>query len=30
MRLEGIEGLSIENMLGWRHSGFNIYCGPTI
>ena len=20
----------IENMLGWRHSGFNVYCGPTI
>jgi hypothetical protein len=20
----------IENMLTWRHSGFNVYCGPTI
>jgi len=20
----------IENMLSWRHSGFNVYCGPTI
>lgn len=19
----------IGNMLGWRHSGFNVYCGPT-
>ena len=20
----------IENMLSWHHSGFNVYCGPTI
>lgn len=20
----------IENILCWRHSGFNVYCGPTI
>ena len=20
----------IENMLSWRHSGFNVYCGPAI
>jgi len=20
----------IENMMSWHHSGFNVYCGPTI
>jgi len=22
--------LVIENLLSWRHSGFNVYCGPAI
>lgn len=25
-----ITDASIENMLGWHHSGFNVYCGPAI
>jgi hypothetical protein len=25
-----IKDAVIENMLSWRHSGFNVYCGPTI
>jgi hypothetical protein len=27
---EKITDVVIENMLSWHHSGFNIYCGPTI
>jgi hypothetical protein len=31
LKTEGkIKNAVIENMLSWRHSGFNIYCGPTI
>ena len=31
LKAEGkINDAVIENMLSWRHSGFNIYCGPTI
>ncbi|MCP3889217.1 MAG: IS91 family transposase, partial [Desulfobulbaceae bacterium] len=31
LKAEGkINDAVIENMLGWRHSGFNVYCGPTI
>ncbi len=25
-----ISDVVIENMLSWRHRGFNAYCGPTI
>ncbi len=31
LKAEGkITDAVIENMVGWRHSGFNVYCGPTI
>jgi hypothetical protein len=31
LKAEGkINDAVIENMLCWRHSGFNVYCGPTI
>jgi hypothetical protein len=31
LKAEGkINDAVIENMLTWRHSGFNVYCGPTI
>jgi hypothetical protein len=31
LKAEGkISDAVIENMLSWRHSGFNVYCGPTI
>ncbi len=31
LKAEGkISDAVIENMLGWRHSGFNVYCGPTL
>ena len=31
LKAEGkINSAVIENMLTWRHSGFNVYCGPTI
>jgi ribosomal protein S27E len=31
LKAEGkINDAVIENMLSWRHSGFNVYCGPTI
>jgi hypothetical protein len=31
LKAEGkINDAVIENMLSWRHSGFNIYCGPSI
>jgi hypothetical protein len=31
LRSEGkISDAVIENMIGWRHSGFNVFCGPTI
>jgi hypothetical protein len=31
LKAEGkINDATIENMLSWRHSGFNVYCGPTI
>ena len=31
LKAEGkITDAVIENMMGWRHSGFNVYCGPTI
>jgi hypothetical protein len=31
LRAEGkISDAVIENMMGWRHSGFNVFCGPTI
>jgi hypothetical protein len=31
LKAEGkINDTVIKNMLGWRHSGFNVYCGPTI
>ncbi len=31
LKAEGkIGDAAIENMMGWRHSGFNVYCGPTI
>jgi Putative transposase len=31
LKAEGkISDAVIENMLAWRHSGFTIYCGPTI
>jgi hypothetical protein len=31
LKAEGkINDAVIENMLGWRHSGFNVYCGPNI
>jgi hypothetical protein len=31
LKAEGkINGAVIENMLSWRHSGFNVYSGPTI
>jgi hypothetical protein len=31
LKAEGkINDAAIENMLSWRHSGFNVYCGPTI
>jgi hypothetical protein len=25
-----INNAVIENMMFWHHSGFNVYCGPTI
>lgn len=31
LKAEGkINDAVIENMLSWHHSGFNVYCGPTI
>ena len=31
LKSEGkINELIIENMTGWRHSGFNVYCGKVI
>ncbi len=31
LKAEGnINDAVIENILSWRHSGFNVYCGPTI
>ncbi len=31
LKAEGkINDAVIENMMGWHHSGFNIYCGPAI
>jgi hypothetical protein len=31
LKAEGkINDAVIENMLSWRHSGFNVYCGPSI
>jgi len=31
LRAEGkISDVVIENMMGWHHSGFNVYCGQTI
>jgi NAD-dependent SIR2 family protein deacetylase len=31
LKAEGkITDAVIENMMGWRHSGFNVYCGPTM
>lgn len=31
LRAEGkINEAIIENMLNWRHSGFNVYCGKAI
>lgn len=31
LKAEGkISDAVIENMLSWHHSGFNVYCGPTI
>ena len=31
LRSEGkISDAVIENMMGWRHRGFNVFCGPTI
>ena len=31
LKTEGkITDAVIENMLSWRHSGFNVYCGPAI
>lgn len=31
LKAEGkIGDAAIENMMGSRHSGFNVYCGPTI
>jgi len=31
LKAEGkITDAVIENMMAWRHSGFNVYCGPTI
>jgi hypothetical protein len=31
LKAEGkINDAVIENMLSWRHSGFNVYCKPTI
>ena len=31
LKKEGkITDVVIENMMGWHHSGFNIYCGPAI
>lgn len=31
LKAEGkINDTVIENMLSWRHSGFNVYCGSTI
>ena len=30
LKAEGkINDAVIEKMLSWRHSGFNVYCGPT-
>ena len=31
LKAEGkINDAVIENILSWHHSGFNVYCGPTI
>jgi hypothetical protein len=31
MKKEGmITDLIIDNMMGWHHSGFNLYCGKTL
>ncbi len=31
LKAEGkVNDAVIENMLSWHHSGFNVYCGPTI
>jgi hypothetical protein len=31
LKTEGkITDAVIENMLSWRHIGFNVYCGPAI
>ncbi len=30
LKAHGLPELVIENMMGWHHSGFNFYCGPSI
>ena len=30
LKSHGLPERVIENMMGWRHSGFNVYCGPSI
>ncbi len=29
-KTHGLSGRIIDNMMGWHHSGFNVYCGPAI
>ncbi|MDY6906390.1 MAG: transposase [Thermodesulfobacteriota bacterium] len=30
LKAHGLPDRVIENMMGWHHSGFNVYCGPAI
>ena len=30
LKAHGLPHRVIENMMGWHHSGFNVYCGPAI
>jgi len=30
LKAHGLPDLVIENMMGWHHSGFSVYCGPAI